>query len=151
MKDFREAFPTPDRLNDEGCQRLASAIVLQAAEDYYEYLKDAWRHRGKVDLAPAADLRAFVYGPMFARITDISPEEFYRIVKEWWRRGRSLPAYIHKWKTRMEGPELMPRSAPEHYEPQMLTNLLSDYRFKANWRPEDRPERVERGIEGSRK
>lgn len=34
--DFREAIPTPDKLDTEGCEALLRAITIQTAEDYYK-------------------------------------------------------------------------------------------------------------------
>lgn len=124
MKSFREAFPTPDELDDTGCQRLMAAILLQAASDYYDCLRTSPKS--------LAELREFLGSRFYQMLTDIPAKDFEREIQFRWRNGVNLPSWISRWRTLLEARD-QPEELSFYYEPQYLTNLLHDRRYKANW------------------
>lgn len=125
MKDFREAFPTPDHLDDTGCERLMAAIIIQAASDYYDCL----RHYPK----GLEELREFLGSRWYNFLTSIDPKDFEREIQFRWRSGINLAAWIGKWRARLEVAYRC-EEYKTYYNPQYLTNLLHDYRYTANWK-----------------
>lgn len=136
MKDFREAHPTPDSLDDVGVRRLSAAIILQAAEDYYyiadRYFKNSskhvWRMQALFDLE---QVEQFTHSALWNSITDMSADHFRRTILDWRRHGKSIPNFIGKWRGRLEEDDQSTYS--DYYEPGYLTNLLNDPRFLANY------------------
>lgn len=124
MKSFREAFPTPDALDDTGCQRLMAAILLQAASDYYDCLRTSPKS--------LAELREFLGSRFYQMLTDIPAKEFEWEIQFRWRNGVNLSSWIRRWGALLEAQD-RPQSSSVYYEPQYLTNLLHDRRYKANW------------------
>lgn len=124
MKEFREAFPTPDALNDTGCQRLMAAILLQAASDYYDCLR--------TNPKSLVELREFLGSRFYQMLTDIPAKDFEWEIQFRWRSGVNLSSWIKRWGALLEAQDRTPETSV-YYEPQYLTNLLSDRSYKANW------------------
>lgn len=141
MKDFREAHPTSDSLDDNGCRALAAAVVLQAASDMYADLsfdrKRTFRP-GSLARHDNSDwsvkvIREFIFSKWFNCLTDLDPKRFYDTVIFWWRNKKDLPGYISLWRKRLEEAEPEPES--DYYDSSMLKNILNNYSYRANWEP----------------
>lgn len=141
MLDFREAHPTADSLDDTGCQRLAAAIVLQAAADMYQDLEFREKYPGHAqhfdkmngeNVCTVKSIRNFIFSKWFNCLTDLDPKKFYNTIIFWFRRKKDLSRYIAIWSDKFEKIEHDPE--PAYYEPQMLRNVLNDERYYANWR-----------------
>jgi len=141
MLDFREAHPTADSLDDTGCQRLAAAIVLQAASDMYQDLEFNAKYPGLSkrynciwpdNAGSIKSIREFIFSKWFNCLTDLDPKKFYDTIIFWFRRKKDLSRYIAIWRDKYEKIDQDPE--PAYYEPQMLRNVLNDERYYANWR-----------------
>lgn len=138
MKDFKEAFPDSDSLDDEGCKRLAAAIILQAAADMYDDIKFRMKYPTAPIYRTACDIKCikeFVYSDWFSSLTDIDPETFIDTVVQWYTKKKDLPGYISRWRVRLLESENDEQQI--YYEPSMLHNLLNDPSYSANHKPEE--------------
>ena len=96
LPDFREAIPTPDDLDDLGCKALANAIILRAAEDYYDVCNDPDMEiqLGKDEDMPKAyfcyknAIESFLYSEWYGMLTDVLPETFIKAIKEHKKKGK---------------------------------------------------------------
>lgn len=58
-------------------EELASAIILQAVNDY----RTSWK-KGRMGMAERIQLQRFFHSPLFASITDIEPDFLIRKLEE---------------------------------------------------------------------
>lgn len=130
MKDFREAFPTPDCLDDDGIRNLRAAIILQAASDFCETGKDVRRNIGRI-----LELNRFLHSDWYKCLTDMPYGHFINTMAEYLKPEKNfkVTAYHYRRAIQKETPE------PYHqdgYDPQWLTNLLNNKMYAANCLPE---------------
>lgn len=135
MKDFREQHPTADSLDDNGCKRLAAAIILQTAVDLYESIQFDMRHPTAPTFSDLAcsvkSIRDFVYSEWYGCLTDIDADTFINTVVQWYCQKRDLARFINTWRNKLI---MLERSeSTSYYEPGYLRNLLNDSSFRANW------------------
>lgn len=102
LPSFREAFPTPDDIDEDGARMLAAAIIAQTAEDYFDHCNDEDRpyelaSNQTVDDIPNNQLctrhmqEAFIDGPVFECLTDIDPQFFKEGIREYKKHHKKLP------------------------------------------------------------
>lgn len=101
LPDFREAIPTPDKLDTSGCKALAAAIIARAAYDYYDVCLQP--DTGYPELATNQNMPASMYcdkgvlehfidSKWFDCLTNIPPKAFREIIKERRRHGAGMSA-----------------------------------------------------------
>ena len=117
MDEFRQAFPTPECLNDTGCRRLAAAILLQAAEDY--------------DHVNMHELNRFIDSEWFKTLTDMPPAHFRKVMTDWKKHGQSVIRFINKWRNHLEQLENI-QERQVYCDQSYIHNLLTDKRFAGN-------------------
>ena len=94
MPSFREAFPTPDYLDDEGCRLLTIAILNRAAEDYYDVcdhpddLKSYAPPGSDANLRTKKKIDEFIESTWFDTICDIPGSTFKKIIKKHKANGK---------------------------------------------------------------
>lgn len=86
MPPFREAFPKPEDLNDEGCRALGNAIIINAAMEYYDICE-------RTDSYALRKLDEFIESTWFNDLTDIPWRKFKSIIKAHKKAG-NLPHLI---------------------------------------------------------
>lgn len=104
LPNFREAFPTSDDLNDDGCAALARGIILRAAYDYYqvamnpikmtkeEFKNGKWNQKTNWEWVLSKDgLHYFVHTEFFNDLTDIHPDHFEKTLIQRRASGKKIP------------------------------------------------------------
>lgn len=92
MPSFREAFPTPEYLDDDGVKNLVAAIVLRVAQDYYDVCD---RPENEPNYAKAEIERSLRSG-WFETISSIDINHFVKIIREHKKAGKPMAIYIPK-------------------------------------------------------
>lgn len=141
MKDFREQHPTADSLDDDGCRRLASAVILQAAMDLYDDLDFRFKYPDSPvislnNVCGVESITKFVRSNWFGCLTDVDPVNFLDTVADWFTKRRSLPRYIGLWRNNNNKncPEIEYDSGPCYYDSSYLQNIMDNNMYKSNWK-----------------
>lgn len=90
LPTFREAFPTSDALDWEGCENLKAAIILRAAQDYFDVCtakdrdmtdeeKDQLGSRG---YCCKEELERFIDSEWYEALTTIDRNVFRKMIKK---------------------------------------------------------------------
>ncbi len=84
-RTLREANPPAEELDDEGCALLTDALILQAARDYAEALRDL-PHPGAARLA-RQEIERFFRSARFRRLTVLNGEQLIRKIRKAVKEG----------------------------------------------------------------
>lgn len=136
MKDFREAHPTASSLDDDGCRKLAAAIILQAASDLYDDIKFRMKYPDSNlpdTVCSIINIRNFAYGKWFNCLTNIDPNVFIDSVIMWYSQKRDLPRYISLWRSRGYLP-VKNKPGKCYYDSSYLQNIMNNKIFTSNWK-----------------
>lgn len=136
MKDFREQHPTPDSLDDVGVRRLAAAIVLQTAIDYWDemcfyFANSRSTNRAIMALNALRGIDLEMHSPFWSSITDITPYQLRTTLVDMYRDKKDPLSILRKWYSRMEDASPV-QDAVVYYEPSYLINLLNNPMYSAN-------------------
>ena len=138
MKDFEEAFPTPDTLNDEGCRKLMAAILLQSATDFEQMYEHPISYPLKPGEVSIPDLDSFFksewYKTLASEVLPIPAEEFRKRAIQFHLRGHNIGRFIKRWMRNLEDQD---KEDNVYYEPSMLRNLLNNPSYGANHKPKE--------------
>jgi len=129
MKDFREAFPTPDCLDDDGIRNLRAGIILQAACDFCNYGKDV------LSIPGLLEMNDFLRSKWFTCLTDMPYKHFINTMTQYLEPDANFKHTLNRYRRAIQ------RETPEPYhqdgyDPQWLTNLLNNKMYAANCLPE---------------
>lgn len=117
LPEFRKALPTADAIDDEGAKALAAAIIVRAAQDYYDAcdqigLKDIedilWARDGHLRTALLGDrseIELFVYSDScwYELLTTIDRKVFLDKIRRYKMKGH-LPTIKNHHKEEIVPP-----------------------------------------------
>lgn len=136
LPDFREAFPTPEHLDTDGCEALAKAILLRTAKDYFDHCNDDDPELvlGENENVPVNQLctrhmlEQFIDGPMFSEITSISSKTFKDGIREYKKTHKSFPTVDDEVNTkRTDSDDKLGRSKKKNGKGYRVANTMGNF------------------------
>lgn len=136
LPSFREAFPTPDHLDADGCNALAKAILLRAAKDYFDHCDDEDTELvlGENEEVPINQLctrhmlEQFIDSQLFGEITSIGSKTFKDGIREYKRTHKTFPTVDNDAKAnRRDDGEGLGRSKKKGGKGYRVANTMGNF------------------------